>query len=992
MRLDLFPRTRLLLMVLVTGMVLGLPSARAREEEENDQPPLGVAAPGTVSEATPITAEASAVVNFGVLAEQAARSPAANRPVRTWMPREFEAPPEPYFPPAPESRPLEKPGIPLAPSPLPTTSFKGLDDIPMADSSYIVIPPDVGGAVGPTRVMCGFNNNYRIFDKATGAIVSTVGTATFWASVVDPSERLSLTDPRTTYDPYNDRWIAVMQTVTSGAGKILVGVSQTSDPAGSWYLYSFNSGSTIDFPNLGFNKNWISVAINGYRLGGTFQQGLNLIVDYPSARTGTGSGTLISHSRNTHFCSGPCATYSATSDTLYVVTHLSSSGATYELDTITGTPGSPTYTSGGSHTRTGGGWAQPNGNILPQSAPNSGSSACGSTPCPIETQDAYIRACPTYRDGYIYYAQTVGLPSSSYTHTAAQWTKIAAPSGDYVDGGRVEDPTATSTNGGKWYANTHIAVNAAGSFIVAYSQFSSTQHASAGYSIHVAGDAAGTTRDPQIYHAGEDYYHKTFSTANGRNRWGDFSTAQVDPSDDMTLWALQEYGGTRSGTDDGNTGANSSRWSSWWAGVGFGHTITASAGTGGSISPSGAVPVADGADQAFAITPDSCYTVADVLVDSVSVGADTAYTFTNVTTDHTISASFAPIGYTIVASTGPGGFISPTDTVAVACGADQGFTITPDSCFAVSAVVVDGDTVGADTAYTFTNVTSDHTISASFTPTSYTIVASAGPGGSIAPSDTVAVACGADQAFTITPDPGFGILDVVVDGGSVGPDTSYTFHGVTANHTIAAAFADTSCPSVTVLAPNGGEVLVTTTDAVLSWTASDNVGVTCVDLLLSRTGTGGTYETLASCIPDSGSYTWTVTGPATTDAVLEVVAHDAAGNQCEDVSDTTFTIQDVTAAPEIPVTVLALEAVDPNPTSGAARIRFSLPAETHVRIDVFDTQGRMVATLTDRNYSPGRYEVPWDGEGNAGRLASGIYFIRMETPGSKLVRRVTLIR
>ena len=413
---------------------------------------------------------------------------------------------------------------------------------------------------------------------------------------------------------------------------------------------------------------------------------------------------------------------------------------------------------------------------------------------------------------------------------------------------------------------------------------------------------------------------------------------------------------------------------------------------GGSISPVDTVAVACGADQAFTITPDTCYAVLDVLVDGVSVGPTTSYTFTAVDTSHTISASFAPTSYAIVASAGPGGSISPVDTVAVACGADQAFTITPDTCYTVLDVLVDGVSVGPTTSYTFTAVDTSHTISASFAPTSYAIVASAGPGGSISPVDTVAVACGADQAFTITPDPGFGVLDVTVDGGSVGADTTYTFAGVTADHTIDAAFADVECPSVTVLAPNGGEILVTGTNAGLSWSASDNVGVTCVDVLLSRTGAGGTYETLASCVPDSGSYTWAVTGPATTDAVLKVAAHDAAGNACEDVSDTTFTIEDATGVPELPVTALALEAVDPNPTHGQARIRFSVPVEAHVRVRVFDTQGRTVATLTDRAYPPGRYEVAWNGEGDAGRLASGIYFVHLETPGAKLVRRVTLIR
>ena len=72
------------------------------------------------------------------------------------------------------------------------------------------------------------------------------------------------------------------------------------------------------------------------------------------------------------------------------------------------------------------------------------------------------------------------------------------------------------------------------------------------------------------------------------------------------------------------------------------HTITASAGPNGTIAPSGAVVVNDGANAPFTITPNGGYHVDDVLVDGGSVGAVTNYTFTNVTTDHTIAASFAP--------------------------------------------------------------------------------------------------------------------------------------------------------------------------------------------------------------------------------------------------------------------------------------------------------------------------------------------------------------
>src|SRR5690606_33519259 len=70
------------------------------------------------------------------------------------------------------------------------------------------------------------------------------------------------------------------------------------------------------------------------------------------------------------------------------------------------------------------------------------------------------------------------------------------------------------------------------------------------------------------------------------------------------------------------------------------YEITATAGANGSISPSGAIDVDCGADQAFTITADSGYAVADVLVNGISVGAVTTYTFENVTEDQTISASF----------------------------------------------------------------------------------------------------------------------------------------------------------------------------------------------------------------------------------------------------------------------------------------------------------------------------------------------------------------
>ena len=70
------------------------------------------------------------------------------------------------------------------------------------------------------------------------------------------------------------------------------------------------------------------------------------------------------------------------------------------------------------------------------------------------------------------------------------------------------------------------------------------------------------------------------------------------------------------------------------------HTIMASAGKGGSISPSGNVSAAYGSDRTYTVNPRTGYHVADVVVDGKSVGAVNRHTFDNITAGHTISALF----------------------------------------------------------------------------------------------------------------------------------------------------------------------------------------------------------------------------------------------------------------------------------------------------------------------------------------------------------------
>ncbi len=158
-------------------------------------------------------------------------------------------------------------------------------------------------------------------------------------------------------------------------------------------------------------------------------------------------------------------------------------------------------------------------------------------------------------------------------------------------------------------------------------------------------------------------------------------------------------------------------------------TITASAGPNGSISPSGSVQVSSGSNQSFTITPNSGYHIDSILVDGAYAGNTSPYNFANVTSNHTISAKFAINTYTITASSGIHGSISPAGAIVVNSGASQTFTMTADTGYHIQNVLVDGTSRGAIGTFTFTNVVANHTISASFAADSLTITVQSNPAG-----------------------------------------------------------------------------------------------------------------------------------------------------------------------------------------------------------------------------------------------------------------------
>jgi hypothetical protein len=247
--------------------------------------------------------------------------------------------------------------------------------------------------------------------------------------------------------------------------------------------------------------------------------------------------------------------------------------------------------------------------------------------------------------------------------------------------------------------------------------------------------------------------------------------------------------------------------------------------------------------------------------------------------------------------------------------------------------------------------------------------------------------------------PGDTALDIVVPFGTdATPERNETF-GITisnpSNATIDAAAAtgtildddDLIAPTAQVTYPNGGEVIHQGQQVNLTWTATDNVAVSGVDILIL---TGSSINVLASNHPNTGSFLWTASGTPSSQMKFRVKVRDDPGHGATDASDANWELSPYTIGVEddLPI-AFALPAPSPNPSiAGINRIAFAVPHEAHVRLTVHDVRGRTLAKLADGTVPAGHHVRMWD----SSRVGAGVYFLRLEAPGFEADRRLVVFR
>ncbi|NLI07987.1 MAG: hypothetical protein GX457_12995 [Thermotogaceae bacterium] len=169
------------------------------------------------------------------------------------------------------------------------------------------------------------------------------------------------------------------------------------------------------------------------------------------------------------------------------------------------------------------------------------------------------------------------------------------------------------------------------------------------------------------------------------------------------------------------------------------------------------------------------------------IGYEDATEIVNVDSDKTVDVTLSNKLYTLsIEVTGEGTVTKNPDKPEYTHGEEVQLTALPDEGWSFGDWT--GDLTGSDNPKAVV-MDQNRSVSASFTINTYTIVATAGPGGAIEPEGQIQVNHGDDKEFIITPDAGYEIADVIVDGVSVGAVANYTFNNVVSHHTIDASFS-----------------------------------------------------------------------------------------------------------------------------------------------------------------------------------------------------------
>lgn len=144
-----------------------------------------------------------------------------------------------------------------------------------------IYPPDTQGDVGPNHYIQMVNLSFQIWDKSGTSLYGPVDNSTLWDGFGDPWDGSNDGDPIVLYDETADRWMFsqfALPNYPNGPFYILIAITETGDPLGSWYRYGFEFTNMPDYPKFGIWPNGYYMTINEFSSGSLNWAGVGVAV------------------------------------------------------------------------------------------------------------------------------------------------------------------------------------------------------------------------------------------------------------------------------------------------------------------------------------------------------------------------------------------------------------------------------------------------------------------------------------------------------------------------------------------------------------------------------------------------------------------------------------------------------------------------------------------------------------------------------------------
>ena len=411
-----------------------------------------------------------------------------------------------------------------APSAAAPTIGQNFNGIAVQDS----LPPDPNGAAGTSAYVQIVNESFQVFTKTGGSLYGPARTNTLWTGFGGGCEAYDDGDATVSYDRLANRW--VIQQFSLGSPYLeCIAVSTTNDPTGSWNRYAFGGFGTNfpDYPKLGVWPDAYYVTYNLFGGNGSFF-----------------SGPEVCAYNRANMLSGTAATQQCKP-----VNNLNLGGLLpADVDSLAAPPaGSPNYVLAFDtgvldlwkfHVD----WVNSANSTLtgPTSIPVAAfNPACGGGACipqlnlsqKLDSLGDRLMYRLAYRNFGDHESLVVNHSVNAGDAVGIRWYELRDPSGSptvYQQG-----TYAPADSKYRWMGS--VAMDGNSDIAVGFSISSGSMFPGLAYTGRLAGDPLNTmTQGETVLQAGA-------GSQKSYDRWGDYSSMSIDPSDDCTFWYTNEY-------------------------------------------------------------------------------------------------------------------------------------------------------------------------------------------------------------------------------------------------------------------------------------------------------------------------------------------------------------------------------------------------------------------------------------------------------------------